>query len=209
MQTKTYAIAAGLLTAAMLGSLAGFVLLHRPGDRFAGCVSGESAADLGGPFTLVDAASGRTVTDAEVITKPTLLYFGYTFCPDVCPLDTVRNAEAVDILAERGFDVQSVFVSVDWRRDTPAAVADFVANVHPQMIGLTGSEDQIRDAARAWRVFFNANDPDTDEFFLIDHTTITYLVFPETGFAGFFRRELSGDQLADQVACFLEAAAGA
>ena len=79
---------------------------------------------IGGPFELVS-ETGETVTDADVITKPTLVYFGYTFCPDVCPLDTARNAEAVDILTERGLSVTPVFISIDPERDTPKIVGEF------------------------------------------------------------------------------------
>jgi protein SCO1 len=71
------------------------------------------------------------VTEADVITKPSLVYFGYTFCPDVCPFDMARNADAVDLLAERGYDVQPVFISVDPERDTPERLAEFTDFMHP------------------------------------------------------------------------------
>ena len=203
METKTYAIAAAALTAGLLGGLLAFVVTGKRADRYAACVSGQVAGDLGGPFELVS-ETGATVTDADVITRPTLLYFGYTFCPDVCPLDVVRNVEAVDILAERGLDLQPVFISVDYVRDTPETMDDFTANIHPALLGLSGTEEQVRAASQAYRTFFNLQDPE-DEFFLIDHTTFSYLVLPEEGVVAFFRRELTGDQLADRVACFLEA----
>ena len=75
----------------------------------------------------------------QVFTKPSLLYFGYTFCPDVCPMDSARNAEAATLLAEQGKDVQTVFVTVDPKRDTPEVVADFTSLFSDDMIGLTGS----------------------------------------------------------------------
>ena len=204
MPTRTYALAAGLLTAALLGGLGAFVLFKGAPDPYAGCVGGETSAELGGPFTLVS-ETGETVTDAEVFTRPALLYFGYTFCPDVCPLDTVRNAEAAEILADRGYDLRPVMVSVDPGRDTPEVMADFTANIHPDMLGLTGSPEQVRAASQAYRTYYSVRDPE-DEYYLVDHSTFTYLVLPETGFVAFFRRELSGEQLADRVACFLDAA---
>lgn len=204
MQTRTYAILAGVVAAAAVGGIAGYVLLTERESVAARCNAGTVAGSLGGPFELVS-ETGETVTDAEVITKPTLIYFGYTFCPDVCPLDTVRNAEAVDTLTERGYDVQPVFITVDPARDTPEVVDDFTANIHPDMLGLTGSDDQVRTAAQAYRAYYKRHDGDGDEFYLVDHSTFSYLVSPEDGFLGVFRRELSGDQLADQVACVLDA----
>jgi protein SCO1/2 len=205
--TRGYAIAAGLVVAVLLGLSAGYLLWPRGGtDRFAQCrgtvVSGGAGA-IGGPFTLVD-QTGRTVTDAEVITRPALVYFGYTFCPDVCPFDVARNAEAVDILEELGHEVTPVFISVDPARDTPEVLADFAAAMHPRMIALTGSAEQVRAAAAAYRAFYRKQDGDA-EFYLVDHSTFTYLVVPEAGFLEFFRRDVSPDEMAQRVACFLEA----
>ena len=204
--TRTYATVAAAIVVALLVGTVAVVWRGGSADRYAACresVVAGGAGAIGGPFTLVDTA-GRTVTDREVITAPSLLYFGYTFCPDVCPLDTARNAEAVDILEERGHEVTPVFISIDPRRDTPAVVADFVANLHPRMIGLTGSEDQVRAASAAYRTFYRAQTGDPD-YYLVDHSTFTYLVLPGTGFVEFFRRDLSSDALADRVACFLDA----
>jgi protein SCO1/2 len=184
-----------------------YVLTQGSGDRFAHCrqsqVSG-GAGSIGGPFTLTD-QNGNTVTQADVITGPTLLYFGYTFCPDVCPLDNARNAEATDILEERGIGVTPVFISVDPARDTPDVLQSYTENLHPRMIGLTGSEDQIRAATEAYKAYFRIQ-PASDEFYLVDHSTFTYLVLPEVGFVEFFRREATADEMADRIACFVDAA---
>ncbi|MCK0151212.1 SCO family protein [Marivita sp. S6314] len=174
------------------------------GDKYASCRSTQVAGGsdtIGGPFTLVNAA-GETVTDKDVITKPSLVYFGYTFCPDVCPLDTARNAEAVDVLKERGFDVTPVFISVDPARDTPEVVGDFAANLHEDMIGLTGSEEQVRAASQAYRTYYRRQ-PGDDEYYLVDHSTFSYLVLPDAGFVEFFRRDLSPEDVADRTSCFL------
>lgn len=176
-------------------------------DRFASCREGQvagGAGSIGGPFTLVNQA-GETVTDAQVITQPTLLYFGYTSCPDVCPLDNARNAEATDILEERGIEATPLFITVDPARDTPEVMADYVANLHPRMIGLTGTEEQVRSAVQAYKAYFKAQ-PAEDEFYLVDHSTFTYLILPGVGFVEFFRRESTADEMAERVACFVEAA---
>ena len=179
--------------------------LDSSGDKFAQCRSTAVAGgseQIGGPFTLVNAA-GETVTDQDVITQPSLIYFGYTFCPDVCPLDTVRNAEAVDVLREQGHDVTPVFISVDPERDTPEVVGDFAANLHEDMIGLTGSEEQVRAASQAYRTYYRKQ-PSNDEYYLVDHSTFSYLVLPDEGFVEFFRRDLSPEVVAERTSCFLE-----
>jgi len=200
---KVYSIAAAGLIAAMLGILGWLVWNDRGDDRFAQCRESTvmgGAGSLGGPFELVD-QTGRTVTDRDVVTVPTILYFGYTFCPDVCPLDTARNAEAVHLLDERGIVSQPVFVSVDPARDTPEVLAEFASVFHPRMIGLSGSEAQVRDAARAYRVLHSI-DPGQDEFYLVNHSTHSYIVLPDHGFVDFLPRSLSAAQVADRVACF-------
>jgi protein SCO1/2 len=203
--SRIYAlIAAGTVAAFLAASLA-FVLLGRGDDPFAPCRSSTvagGAGAIGGAFTLLD-QNGRPVTDAEVIDRPALVYFGYTFCPDICPFDIVRNADAADLLAEAGHEVRPVFITVDPARDTPEVLADFAANIHPAMIALGGSAEQVAAAAKAYRVFYSAHS-DEGEYYLVDHSTFTYLVLPGHGFVEFFRRDLPAEDLARQAACFLE-----
>jgi len=173
-------------------------------DQFAQCrasaVAGGTA--IGGPFELVN-AKGETVTDKDVINEPTMVYFGYTFCPDVCPLDVSRNAEATDFLAEGGQSMTPLFISIDPNRDTPEVVGDFAFNVHEKMIGLTGSPEQVKAASQAYRTYYKAH-PADDEYYLVDHSTFSYLVLPEHGFVEFFRREIGAEDMAKTVGCFID-----
>lgn len=204
--TRLYAGLAALIAVLGLGFMGWKAFLDQPDDAFAQCRQGQVAGgDIGGPFTLVNTA-GQTVTDAEVLAKPALVYFGYTFCPDVCPFDMARNVEAVDILAERGFEVTPVFISIDPERDTPEALADYASNMHPDLVALTGSADQVKAASQAYKTFYRKQDSE-DEFYLVDHSTFTYLMLPGTGFVDFFRREITSEEMADSVSCFLEAGA--
>ncbi|MBY6201850.1 SCO family protein [Maritalea mobilis] len=211
--SRTYAVASVILIALLLAGSALAILMGRTSgeaDVFAQCRGSAVAggADLGGPFTLVS-ETGETVTDADVITGPTILYFGYTFCPDVCPLDTVRNAEAVDILDAMGHEVLPVMISVDPERDTPEVMAAFTENVHPRMLGLTGTPEQTDAAADAYRVYYRINREGDDPYYLVDHSAFAYLVLPEHGFVEFFNRETTPQQMADTTACFIEAAEAA
>lgn len=197
---------APLAAIAVAGLLAGTWLATQSGgdDPFSDCRASQIAGGpdtIGGPFELIN-AKGEIVTDKDVITEPTILYFGYTFCPDVCPLDTARNAEAVDLLAERGLSVTPVFISIDPERDTPEVVGDFAYNLHERMIGLTGTSEQVKAASAAYRTYYKAQDSG-DEYYLVDHSTFSYLVLPEQGFVEFFRRETTTEQMADTVACFI------
>lgn len=204
---RVFAIVASLVVVCVLAVFAmmGFSVSQSNDDQFAQCRSSAIAGgtdQIGGPFTLID-QTGAEVTSDALVTKPTLIYFGYTFCPDVCPLDTSRNAEATDILDEKGIEITPVFISVDPARDTPEVVGDFAANLHERMIGLTGSPAQVKAASQAYRTYYKAH-PAEDDFYLVDHSTFSYLVLPEHGFVEFFRRELTPEQMADGVACFVE-----
>lgn len=203
MNKTTLLISAAVIVAAA-GAGAWWAL--QPGaDRFAECgASSVVGATIGGPFTLVS-ETGATVSDADVLTKPSLIYFGYTFCPDVCPVDNARNAEALDLLIGRGYDVQGVFISIDPERDTVARVREFTDYFHPRMIGLTGSPEQVAGVSKAYRTYYKKQDTG-DEYYLMDHSTFTYLVLPGHGFVQFFRREDAPEAMADAVACFADAA---
>jgi protein SCO1/2 len=200
--SKLYAGLAAAAVVGMVGGLFAYGQFARSDDRFADCRAGAVGGDIGGPFTLVD-STGRTVTEKDVLTKPSLVYFGYTFCPDICPLDNARNAEAVDILEENGFDVNPVFISIDPERDTPEVLADFTANLHPKMIGLTGTAEQVKAASQAYKTYYRKQNAEDPEFYLMDHSTFTYLVLPDQGFVDFFKRDATAAQIAETTACFL------
>ena len=123
-------------------------------------------------------------------------------------MDNARNAEAIDLLDAAGVDVQPVFISIDPKRDTPEVVKDFAANLHPKMIGLTGSPEQVKAASLAYKTYFKVQEGDP-EFYLVDHSTFTYLVLPDHGFVEFFKREATPQQMADRRACFVDAAKNA
>ena len=203
MNTRFYAIAAVAVAAAGLGGMWLGGTFSGPDDQFAECRASQVAGGaIGGPFELVN-AQGETVTDADVITEPSILYFGYTFCPDVCPFDVSRNAEAVDIAMENGVSITPVFISIDPKRDTPDVVGDFAYNMHERMIGLTGSPAQVKAASQAYKTYYKEQ-PGDEDYYLVDHSTFSYLVLPEHGFVEFFRRDVPAEEMAKTMACFVE-----
>ncbi|MDB3911271.1 SCO family protein [Paracoccaceae bacterium] len=174
-------------------------------DHFASCRTSSIAggtSQIGGPLTLM-ASNGQTVTSEEVFTKPSLIYFGYTFCPDICPLDALRNVDAVDVLESQGHLVTPVFISIDPRRDTPQVVGEFAENMHERMIGLTGTPEQVKAASKTYKTYFKAHAAE-DDYYLVDHSTFSYLVLPEHGFVEFFRRDLPAEAVADRISCFVD-----
>ena len=203
---KLWATVAGAAVLAFLGGSYVYVTQKTAGDVFAECRSSAVAGGpglIGGPFSLVD-ENGQTVTESQVLTKASLVYFGYSFCPDVCPLDNARNAEAVDLLESKGIEVQPVFITIDPARDTPEVLAEFTENLHPRMLGLTGSQEQIDSAVRAYKAYGKKREDGDPEFYLMDHSTFTYLMLPGSGFAEFYRREVTSEQMAESVSCFVE-----
>jgi len=169
---------------------------------------------FGGPFALTTHL-GEAVTDKDVITKPSLIYFGYTFCPDVCPFDNARNAAAVDLLAERGYDVQPVFITVDPERDTVEVMAEQVGYTHPDMLGLTGTPEQVDAAAKAYKAVYQKGADQGDGLYLVSHSAYTYLALPEVGVPVIFttasdvgggaNEPVTEDVVADVTACVLDA----
>lgn len=184
-----------------------YVVLSAP-DGFSDCRQGViagGAGAIGGDFELLDEA-GKTVKSADVVTEPVLLYFGYSFCPDVCPLDNARNVEAMHILADQGMALTPVFVSIDPARDTPEVMKTYTDYVDPKLLGLTGTPEQVDVAARAYRVLYQKASDGED--YLMSHSTMTYLVLPGHGFVEFFRRDETAEAVAKTASCFIKAAPG-
>lgn len=159
---------------------------------------------LGGPFTLVD-HSGRTVSERDFAGRPLLLYFGYSYCPDVCPTELGTIAAALDAMGPAAERVTPIFITIDPERDTPAALADYVSRFHPRMIGLTGTADQIAQAARAYRVYYAKVRPRDATDYLMDHSSFIYFVGPDGRVRSLFRPETTPEAIAAAVAAQLRA----
>lgn len=201
--TKLYASAGVIAISALLGWTSYQILSSRAADPFADCRSGNVAgAAIGGKFQLVS-QSGHTVTEEDAFAKPALVYFGYASCPDVCPLDNARNAEAADLLAAQGVEITPYFISVDPARDTPDVLKDYTSNFSDKLVGLTGTPEQIKSAASAFKVYYQLPDNPTGAY-TVDHTTLTYLMLPNIGFVDFFQRETTSQVIVDRVLCFVQ-----
>jgi cytochrome oxidase Cu insertion factor (SCO1/SenC/PrrC family) len=163
---------------------------------------GDAWGPIGGPFTLVD-ENGKTVTDQDFRGKWLLVYFGYTYCPDVCPTSLARNAGAIDLLGDKGKQVVPVLITVDPQRDTPQKLKDYVHSFHPQMVGLSGTPEQIAQVAREYRVFYMKPPQVDDSSYLVDHSSLSYLIGPDGRFVQHVGPQASPQQVADQLKKFL------
>jgi protein SCO1 len=141
-----------------------------------------AGSSIGGPFELTD-SHGKTVRWSDFAGRFRIVYFGYTYCPDACPTDVARFSQGLrKFEAEHpalGAKVQPIFISVDPERDTPKVVGEFIANFHPRLIGLTGSPDQVKAAASAFKVFYEKGEPAKGGGYMVNHSTVTYLFGPK------------------------------
>jgi protein SCO1/2 len=153
---------------------------------------------IGGPFRLTDQHGVRR-SEADFRGKLLLVYFGFTYCPDICPTDLQSIGLALDRLGRAGEEVQPIFITVDPERDTPQLLADYVPMFHPRMIALSGDASAIRQAADAYKVFY-AKVPRTDgSDYTIDHSGFIYLLGRGGEYLGFFPPGTPADRMADAV----------
>ncbi|XP_022151470.1 protein SCO1 homolog 1, mitochondrial isoform X1 [Momordica charantia] len=156
-------------------------------------------AAIGGPFKLIN-HDGKKVTEKDFFGRWTLVYFGFTHCPDICPDELQKLAAAVDKIKEKaGIKIVPVFISVDPERDTVEQVREYVKEFHPDLVGLTGTSEEIRNVARAYRVYYMKTEEE-DSDYLVDHSIVMYLMGPKSmEFVKFFGKNNDVDSLADGV----------
>lgn len=151
-----------------------------PDEGAVGTVGGPMQGEIGGPFTLVD-HNGNTVTDADFRGRFMLIYFGYTFCPDVCPTSTVMMAHALEELGEDKKKVVPIVITIDPERDRPEDMKDYVSHFHPRMVGLSGTLKQVAVAIKAYKVYATKVFEEgwgVDEYFVY-HSDVTYFMGPD------------------------------
>jgi len=158
---------------------------------------------IGGPFALVD-QTGTPRTDKDFRGKLLLIYFGYSYCPDVCPTDLQQIGLAVDQLGAAGGAVQPLFITLDPERDTVTHLAEYVPLFHPRLIGLTGSAEQIRHVALAYKVYYAKYPPDSPDY-VIDHSSFVYLVDEAGQYIGFFPPGTTADRMIEIIRTHLSA----
>ncbi len=159
--------------------------------------SSSGVALVGGPFTMLN-QRGETVTDKTFRGRPMLLFFGFTYCPDICPTELQVMASALATLGEAGKSIQPIMVSIDPERDTPEVLGPYVSNFGENFVGLTGSPEQVAGIAKAYRVFYaKQENPKDPANYLMDHSSIIYLMGPDGRFIKHFSYTTDAKALAD------------
>ncbi len=193
----TRSILWGLLAAVLIavGGLVASRLLEPEHSR---TVEGTSSA-ISGTFRLLD-HTGREVTEKTYDGKWRLVFFGYTFCPDICPTTLSTIADVMDLLGADAERVQPLFISIDPERDDVEAVAAFVKAFHPSIVGLTGTPEQIAATARSFRVYYaRIEDESAPEGYLMDHSAFIYLMGPDGRFVTVLREADGAEKIAAEI----------
>lgn len=183
----------GLLVLAA-GAILGTVFRDNP----KGAAGTALAGLIGGPFHLTD-QNGKPFTDADLKGKWNLLFFGYTHCPDTCPTALNELSLAIDRLGKKRDDVRIVLISVDPERDTPAVLKSYVESFDAPIVALTGTADEVKQAAASYRVFY-AKHPRSDGNYDMDHSALIYVMDPQ----GRFTSTFAPDDRADAISKRLE-----
>ena len=182
----------------LIAALAGGLLWHES-EMVPGLgktvITGE--ATIGGPFHLID-QTGKPVTDADFHGRYMLIYFGYSFCPDVCPTTLGVMAQALDKMGSDSSRVVPVFISIDPARDTPKVLADYMKAFGPEFVGLTGSAAAIADAEKKYRVYA-VKKPLEKGNYGMDHSSVLYLMGPNGKMVSFYDEAISPDDLAKDL----------
>lgn len=219
MSRRRFAVAVAALAAVLMVSILGVLYFTgildsaSPRNNFAAqpaLYTPLSPPTRGGPFSLVD-HTGRAVTDEEFRGRFMLVFFGYTYCPDICPTELQTMSEAMDALGEAGNKLQPVFISVDPERDTPEVLADYVDVFHPRLIGLTGTPEQVAAAAKVYHAAYmrvplpSAEGGDSDDYGMA-HSVTTYLVGPGGRILASYPRGTRSEDMAADIREFLNGA---
>jgi protein SCO1/2 len=202
----------GLLIASVLGvvvaaGLAGRAVLLAPDGAATAIARGIAMTGtplVGGPFRLTD-QHGVGVTDEDFRGEYLLIYFGYTYCPDVCPTSLQAMAEAIDALGEHAGRVRPIFFTIDPERDTVEAMQAYVTHFHPRMVGLTGTPEQVAAAAKAYRIYYRKAQDEGMGDYLMDHSSLYYLMGPDGAFLTHFPYGTAPERMAAAIARYLSA----
>lgn len=169
-------------------------------NRSAGLSSGTAL--IGGPFTLID-KDGKTVTDTDFRGRYMLVYFGFTHCPDICPTGLLLIGNALEQLGSKGQQIAPVFITLDPERDTPAIMGQYVSHFSERLIGLSGSPEQVRQVAEAYKVYYRKTDATPGADYMIDHSGYMYLMGPDGTYLTHFPHQISESALKDGLAKFV------
>ncbi len=153
---------------------------------------------FGGPFTMTD-HNGKTVTEKDFAGQYRLIFFGFTYCPAICPTELAKITKVMQLLGDKAKDVHPIYVTVDPERDTPAKMKNYVEMFHPSITGLTGTAEQTKAITKAYKIYYaKVDDPKLSEY-TMDHSSFTYFLGPDDRLLHIFKLPDTAEQMADIV----------
>ncbi len=187
------------LAAVMVVGAIGFLWMLALSDTGGRQPAQSNQALVGGPFALTDHTGGR-VTDQTYLGRYTLVFFGFTYCPDICPTELQTIGDALDRLKPAKADkITPVFITIDPERDTPAVMAEYISHFHPRQVGLTGTPEEIAAAARAYRVYYQKAPGSGEDDYFMDHSAIVFLMGPKGQYISHFSPGTTADVMASRL----------
>lgn len=163
-----------------------------------------SDAPFGGPFELVN-GNGETVTDKDFDGRYRLMFFGFTYCPAVCPTELSRMTDVLNGLGEDADKIAPIFVSVDPERDTPEVVKDYVSNFHSNLIGLTGSRAQIDHILAGYKIYASKVEMEGMDGYMVDHSSFTYFIGPDGRLLALFKPQDTPEDIITSIQGWMDA----
>ena len=178
---------------------------HKNKIEFASCninTSIEKFDKFNDGFNLIH-EDGYKISRKKLINQPSLIYFGYTFCPDICPFDLMRNSQVVDLLLDEDIKIKPLFVTLDPKRDTLEILKEYTDFHHKDMIGLTGSNEQIDTIKKIFMIYSQMPNNISDDY-IINHSTFSYFILPDKGLITYFTRNDNIEKISNTIKCILE-----
>ena len=161
----------------------------------------STSASVGGPFRLTD-QNGKTITDQDLKGRPSIIFFGFTHCPEVCPTALFDISEVLNRLGPDASKVNALFITVDPERDTPAVLKDYLSSFNPRLVGVGGDADALAAVAKAYRVYYKKV-PTQDGDYTMDHTAIVYLMDKNGQFVAPFSLKRKPEEAAAELRRYL------
>lgn len=193
-----------LLILGLVAVLAVSALIALRHDRAIQRAPAPPVALVGGAFSLVD-HNAKPVTEADFLGRHMLVFFGYTYCPDVCPTAMQSIGVSLDLLKKDAAKVHPLFISIDPERDTAEVLKSFLENFHPSITGLTGGPEQVKAVAKAYRVYYAKvkEEGAADDEYLMNHTAGIYLMGPDGKFITMFSHNATPEDMAAKIKKYL------
>lgn len=198
-QTKLVKIIGLVAVIITIISLYILITMQNPGKNIKGDHSNSVAAHIGGDFKLTD-RHGAVFDSQALKGKMTLIYFGFTYCPDICPTTLQKMTKVLNDLDKYKIDINAVFVTVDPERDNAVALNEYLKNFHPKIIGLTGNNIEIKAVADKFKIYFAKSGGDNNSFdYMIDHSSFIYLFDKKGKYVKHFSIDSTADEIREYI----------